>query len=118
MTILIADDNPRFRAMIRTVLANTEPEFHECRDGAEAVEAYSHLHPHLVLMDVRMPTLDGLAATRIIRARDRGACIVILTDYDDRDIRQAAIAAGARAFVPKDQLLHLADVVGAVLTQP
>jgi CheY-like chemotaxis protein len=115
MTILIVDDNPRFRAMIRAVIASLDPDIHECGDGVAAVDAYPRLRPRLVLMDVRMPRLDGLGATQAIRESDRDARIVVLTDYDDHDIRRAAIAAGARAYLSKEHLLRLPEVIGDLL---
>ena len=60
--------------------------------------------PDIVLMDVRMPRMDGLAATRQIREFHPGARVVIVTDYDDEDLRKAAMEAGARGYVLKQNL--------------
>ena len=63
MTVLIVDDSPEFRALIRTVLAGLVDDVHECADGDEAVAAYGVRRPDWVLMDLRMGRIGGLEAT-------------------------------------------------------
>jgi hypothetical protein len=70
MTVLIVDDNPDFRRVIRTVIAVAEADVVECANGVAAIAAYAGRHPDAVLMDLDMPGLDGMAATRQIRAAD------------------------------------------------
>jgi len=66
VTILIVEDNAAIRRLIRRAVAHLADEIYECEDGADALKAYSEHQPDLVLMDVRMPRMDGLAATRQI----------------------------------------------------
>jgi two-component system, NarL family, response regulator len=112
--VLTADDHAVFRAGIAAMIAN-EPDITviaEARDGAEAVALYGAHAPDVVLMDLRMPTLDGVSAIRAIRGADAHARIIALTTYDgDADIHRA-LSAGACAYLVKDVLG--AELVGAI----
>jgi DNA-binding NarL/FixJ family response regulator len=105
-TILIVDDHSVVRAGIRALL-NTEPGFKvvgEAENGAKAVEIYGKLQPQLVLMDLRMPILDGVKATRSIRQLDPQALVVILTTHQGDDEVRAAFDAGAMGYLLKNNL--------------
>lgn len=114
--VLAADDHPVVRAGVRAMIAN-EPDMTvvaEAGDGAEAVALYEAHRPDVVLMDLRMPGLDGVAAARAILATDPAARIVALTSYEgDADIYRA-LDAGACGYLIKDMLGT--EVVGAVRT--
>jgi DNA-binding NarL/FixJ family response regulator len=107
MTVLIVDDNPRFRELLRTVLAGVVDEVTECADGDEAVAAYRARRPDWVLMDLQMARVNGLEAVRRLLAADPGARVVVVTDYDDAHWRAAATEAGARGYVLKENLLEV-----------
>jgi CheY-like chemotaxis protein len=107
MTVLIVDDNPRFRELLKTVLAGVVDEVSECADGDEAVAAYRARRPDWVLMDLQMPRVGGLEAIRRLLAADPTAHVVVVTDYGDAHWRAAALEAGARGYVLKDNLLDL-----------
>lgn len=109
--MLIVDDNAPMRATIRFLLADRPLHAVECEDGVQAVEAYERLHPEWVLMDVAMPRLDGIAATKAIHAMDAHARIVLVTEYGDDTVRNKALEAGACAVVTKDDLFRLLDIV-------
>ncbi len=111
MAILIVDDNPRMREMIRAILAPVDAELHECEDGAEAVEAFRRLRPRWVTMDIAMERLDGLTATRAIRDVDPAARVVIVTEHMEPALRRAAEEAGASAYVLKEDLSALLRVL-------
>lgn len=111
MTILIIDDNAGMRRLIRAVVGDLADAVHECGDGAEALDAYRRHRPDWVLMDIKMPGLDGIAASRQITAADPRARIVMVSDYDDERLRAAARGAGARNYVTKERLLDLRPIL-------
>jgi DNA-binding NarL/FixJ family response regulator len=102
--VLIADDQSMVRAGFRMLLADEEgiEVVAEARNGLDAVEKAARFHPSLVLMDIRMPELDGLEATRRILATDSQARILILTTFDLDEYVYEALRAGASGFVLKD----------------
>jgi CheY-like chemotaxis protein len=107
MTVLIVDDSPQFRGLMRTVLAGLADEVNECANGDEAVAAYAAQRPDWVLMDLRMSRMGGLEATRRLLAADRTARVLIVTDYDDVHWRAAAAEAGACGYVLKEHVLEV-----------
>ena len=117
--VLVTDDQSMVRAGFRMLLAN-EPDIEvvaEASNGLEAVHQAALFHPGVVLMDIRMPELDGLEATRRILAADQAAKILILTTFDLDEYVYEALRAGASGFVLKDdppeQLLTAIRVVAA-----
>ena len=109
--ILIADDNPDVRRMIRSLLEEIDTEVVECSDGAAAVAAYDDLLPDWVLMDINMQPVDGLTAMRTILAKHPEAKIIVISQYQDARTRDTALAMGAYAFVGKEDLMSLRDLI-------
>lgn len=102
--IVVADDHYVVR-MGLVALVETEPDLQvvgEAADGAQAVELFKKLRPDLVLMDLRMPVKDGVAATREIREQFPTACILMLTTYDGDDDIHKALSAGANGYLLKN----------------
>jgi DNA-binding NarL/FixJ family response regulator len=102
--VLVADDQSMVRAGFRMLLSG-EVDIEvvaEAGNGLEAVEKASRFRPTVVLMDIRMPELDGLEATRRILAADEGARVLILTTFDLDEYVYEALRAGASGFVLKD----------------
>jgi CheY-like chemotaxis protein len=107
MKILIADDNAEMRGFLRRLCATIATETRECADGREAIQAFIEFQPDWTLMDLAMPGVDGLTATRRILSMHPGARVVILTQHRGAEYEQAAREAGACAFVPKEDLQPL-----------
>jgi DNA-binding NarL/FixJ family response regulator len=116
--VLIADDQALVRTGFRMILnARGVDVVGEAADGVEAVSAAVRLRPDVVLMDIRMPNLDGLAATRQIVERRAECRIIMLTTFDLDRYVYAALAAGASGFLLKDVTPeHLAGAVRLVCT--
>jgi two-component system NarL family response regulator len=114
--LLTADDHPVVRAGIAAMIAN-ESDIDivaQARDGAEAVTLFEAHRPDVVLIDLRMPRLDGVSAIQAIRAIEPNARIVALTTYDgDADIHRA-LSAGASAYLLKDAMVE--QLVAAIRT--
>lgn len=124
--VLVADDQSMVRAGFRMLLSG-EPDIEvvaEASNGLEAVDEAARLRPTVVLMDIRMPQLDGLQATRRILAADEAARVLILTTFDLDEYVYEALRSGASGFVLKDdppeQLLAAIRVVadGEALLSP
>jgi CheY-like chemotaxis protein len=107
MRLLIVEDNAQMRRLIKSVVGDIAETVCECCDGADALDAYTTHLPDWVLMDIRMERMDGLTASRQIKAAYPQANICIVTDYGDAKTREAARQAGARSFVSKDNLFDL-----------
>lgn len=102
--LLIADDHELAREGVRAMLAS-EPDMEvvgEAKDGREALDLCRYLEPNLVLMDVRMPKMNGLEATRKIKAEHPDISILVLTTYEDLDYMFEAVKAGVAGYVIKD----------------
>ena len=103
--VLVVDDQSMVRAGFRMLLSGQDDieVVAEASDGREAVDNAARFRPTVVLMDIRMPELDGLEATRRILAADTNARVLILTTFDLDDYVYEALAAGASGFVLKDE---------------
>ncbi|MEE1621075.1 response regulator [Zafaria sp. Z1313] len=119
MGILLVDDQPLLRMGFRLILEGEE-DLHivgEASDGQEGVERAEELRPDVVLMDVRMPRMDGIEATRRIAAAHPDARIIILTTFDLDEYAFAGLQAGASAFLLKDvapeELVHAVRLVAS-----
>ena len=112
--LLLVDDEALVRQGLRMCIAG-EPDLTvvgEAKEGAEAIALAAALHPDVVVMDVRMRGLDGLAATREILGHSPGTRVVVLSMQDDAQTRAAAREAGAAAFVGKGEGIgRLLDVI-------
>ena len=115
--VVIADDQGMVRSGFTTLL-NSEPDIEvvgEAVNGQEAVTRATQLRPDVILMDVRMPVMDGLQATREITAMDGGPRVLVLTTFDLDDYVYQALRWGASGFLLKDaSAQELADAVRIV----
>ena len=106
-TVLIADDHQLLRHALRRAMEDAGlVVLGEAGDGAEAVQLVNELRPELVIMDVTMPVLGGIEATRRLHAAHPELPIVVLTMHDEDSLREEALRAGASAFLTKDSSMH------------
>lgn len=115
--ILIADDHPIIKTALKTII-NSEANMEviaEVTNGLEAVDQFKRIHPDVVLLDLSMPKMDGLEATKTILAEDPYARIIILTNSDSDENVFRAMEIGARGYVLKDSPHeHLISVIRRV----
>jgi DNA-binding NarL/FixJ family response regulator len=112
--VILADDQPLIRAGLRRLIDQT-PDIEvagEAGTGAEAVQLARETNADVVLMDIRMPGMDGIEATQLITAGDTDARVLVLTTFDDDDYVYGALRAGASGFLVKDMALE--DIMAAI----
>lgn len=108
-TIVIADDHEEVRSALCRVVSKIAEVVGEAENGEVAVELVRRLRPNLVVMDLRMPVVDGIAATLLIKEQNPEVVIVAHGGPQDKDLIGQAIAAGAATFVPKG-----GDILGTI----
>jgi DNA-binding NarL/FixJ family response regulator len=114
--VVLADDQPLVRTALEMVIADT-PDIEvigQAGTGAEVAELAGELCPDVVVMDIRMPVMDGIEATRLIAAGPSPARVVVLTTFDDDEYVYAALRAGASGFLVKDMALE--EILAAIRT--
>lgn len=118
-TVLIVDDNIKMRAaiqkMLRVQLKNKITRIIECENGKDAIELYVQRKPEWTIMDIKMPVMDGLEASRNILKSHPEAKIIILTQYDDPGYYELAQKIGIKAFVLKENLSDISILMRNIL---
>jgi DNA-binding NarL/FixJ family response regulator len=114
--VLLVDDQALVRAGLRRILRARDgfAITAECDNGQAALDAVAQSRPDVVVMDVRMPVMDGVAATRALRQRDDAPPVLVLTTFDDDEVLAGALRAGASGFLLKDAPAE--DIIRAVRT--
>jgi DNA-binding NarL/FixJ family response regulator len=112
--VVLADDQPLVRAGLRVLIADTHDldVVGEAATGAQAVELARELRPDVVVMDIRMPGMDGIEATRMITAEQATTQVIVLTTFDDDEYVYGALRGGASGFLVKDMALD--DILAAI----
>ncbi|MFH8463147.1 response regulator [Streptomyces sp. NPDC017991] len=112
--VVLADDQPLVRTALRLVIADESglEVVGEAGTGAEAVALAEKERPDVVVMDIRMPGMDGIEATRLITRGSGGTHVIVLTTFDDDDCLYGALRAGAAGFLVKDMALE--DILDAI----
>ena len=110
-TLLIVDDNREMRQLMKSIVSKACDEIFECEDGDEVLDAFTAHRPDWVLMDVEMKRIDGLKATSDLVSCYPQAKVIIVTKHDDIEMRLAAVEAGARYLICKEDLLSLLPLI-------
>jgi two-component system response regulator DegU len=110
MKVLVVDDNHEMRQTIRSLLEEVN-EIYECGDGSEVLREYAKVLPDWVLMDIKMKKMNGIAATKELLAKYPDARVVMLTQYSDKELREAARRAGACEYVCKENLTEVRSIL-------
>jgi len=111
MKILIVDDSEPVRRTIRSFVSDLAEELCEAAGGVEAIVACRERRPDWVLMDIQMGGMNGITATRHMKAAFPETKVMIVTGFDDTDLREAATEAGASAYVTKDDLFEVRRIL-------
>jgi DNA-binding NarL/FixJ family response regulator len=119
ITVLVVDDDALVRSALTLMLGGRDDirVVGEAGDGAEGLRRADELHPDVVLMDIRMPVMNGLEATRALHRTGRPPAVIVLTTFDADDHVVGAVAAGADGFLLKDtppsEIVHAIRLVAA-----
>jgi CheY-like chemotaxis protein len=111
MRLLIVEDNYQMRRLIKSLIRDLVDVIYECSDGSEALQVYAVQQPDWVLMDIEMKELDGISATRQIKAAFPDARIIMVTEYDHPDYREETRRAGACGYVLKENLFEIRRIL-------
>ena len=111
MKLLIVDDNPDMRRLIIKSVSESTDTAMECVDGSKVNEAYTNLNPDFVLMDINMPIMNGIEATRNLKKLFPEARVIIVTSYSDLEFREEAKDAGVEKFFLKDNLMDVKNYI-------
>ena len=117
MRVLIADDNPWIRKALRTLIEH-HSDWEVCaeaEDGQQAVVQARACHPDLIIMDFRLPAMNGLDAGKAIRSSAPQTPMLLITFYGSEELAQAAADAGFRAVLSKSDLMNLDNVIESAI---
>ncbi|HAB18629.1 MAG TPA: response regulator transcription factor [Verrucomicrobiota bacterium] len=118
MKCLIADDDPRIRQLLISLLERPGWEFLEAACGLEALALYEAHGPDLVIMDIEMSPMDGITAIRAMRQRHALCKVLMVSQHNSSRFRQAAAAVGAIGYVLKDDLHGVIEALAQHLPSP
>ena len=111
MKLLVVDDNAEMRRLIISIVRDLADEIAECADGADALAIYKKFQPDLVLMDLKMPQVDGITASLQIIGEFPNANICVVTDYADEKTKEAARLSGVSNYVVKENLFDIREII-------
>jgi len=111
LKLLIVDDNPDIRELLKNICVDYFTKIFECEDGLDAVKIYEEEKPDWVLMDIKMKYLDGITATKQIIEKYPGAKIIILSQYNDKNIVKTSLNSGALKFIPKEDMMKVEEII-------
>jgi len=111
MNLMIVDDNAGMRTLVRQMVGSKFEHVIECSSGEECLQQFPKSRTEWVFMDIQMDGLDGISTTRELKQRFPDTKIVIVTRFDDTDLRSAAREAGASGYVLKNNLMDLQKIL-------
>lgn len=111
MKLLVVDDNAEMRRLIISIVRDLANEIAECADGADALAFYTKFQPDLVLMDLKMPKVDGITASLQIINEFPTAKICVVSDYSDERTKEAARLSGVSNYVVKENLYEIREII-------
>lgn len=111
MELLIVDDNPSMRKMIRDFCSPFFASIQECSNGLEAIDYYKKNQPDYVLMDIKMPVMNGIDALKHIKLNHPSAKIIMITQYKDKALELKAMDNGAAYFMLKENLTEIETII-------
>ncbi|MCK9408125.1 MAG: response regulator transcription factor [Bacteroidetes bacterium] len=111
MKLMIVDDNESMRLMIRNMVAQPSDSVSECSDGRDVVETFQRELPDVVLMDLQMQNVGGIAATRSLKKKFPNARIIIVSNFNEQEYRDEARDAGAASYFTKENLIQLKQFI-------
>lgn len=110
--LLVVDDHAEFRRTLRQMFENHDVSVVEAASGEEAVRSFKDARPDLAIVDMRMPGMGGLEATRAIREIDPSARVIVISQFTEAGQLERALEAGAVDFVGKEDISRLVEIVG------
>lgn len=111
MTVLLVDDHRGIRELEKTIFASMFDTFYESSSGEEAIKIYKAHKPDWVLMDYKMNGMNGIEVVKKIKESDSCAKIIMVTQYDDADLRKAAKKEGTLEYVLKENLSEISNFI-------
>lgn len=111
MKVLIVDNNKGMREFIKELVCGLGYEPIEASNGLMAVDNFLFHNPEIVLMDIKMDVMDGIEATRLIRKISSSTKIIMVSDYNEEQLKQKAFNAGANDYLLKEDLLKLKNIL-------
>jgi CheY-like chemotaxis protein len=111
LRIIIVDDNPEIRTLVRKLLSDLAEDIEDVADGLSALNQADRRRPDWMVVDLVMPGMDGFAVTAWTKSHHPAVRVVVMTQYGNPHLRDLAIQAGADAFVPKEDLLQLRELI-------
>lgn len=111
MKLLLVDDNDKIRQIMKDYYSPYFDEVIECSDGNEAVHQFPAVHPDWTIMDIKMRSMDGIEAARKILAEEGKAKIILVSQFGDHETISAARTSGAVAFVNKENLENVIEII-------
>ncbi len=113
MTVMIVDDSTEMRGLMRDLVGPLADQVVECADGEECLATFGTKRPDWTVMDVRMPRMDGLCATRALRVNWPDARVLLVTQFPSDALSAAAAEAGAVGCLAKENLHQVVDLLTA-----